>query len=62
MKIGITFKERIEALVHPIDCVYDSDSNAYHFRTRKHEIHEAVMKGMWQQMDESSSESDNDFI
>ena len=62
MKIGITYKERIEAVVHPIDCVYDADRNTYHLRTRKQETHEAVMKGMQQQMDESSSESDNDFI
>ena len=62
MKIGITYKERIEAVVHPIDCVYDADSKAYHLRTRKHKIHEAVMKGMRQHMDESSLESDNDFI
>ena len=62
MKIGITFNESIEAVVHPIDCVYDADTNTYHLRTRKHEIHEAVMEGMRQQMDESSSESDNDFI
>ena len=62
MKIGITYKERIEAVVHPIDCVYDADSNAYYLQIRKHEIHEAVMKGMRKQMDESSLESDNDFI
>ena len=62
MKIGITYKERKEAVVHPIDCVYDADSKAYHHRTRKHEIHKAVMKGMRQQVDESSSESDNDLI
>ena len=54
MKIGITYKEIIQAVVHPIDCVYDADSNAYHLQTRKHEIHEAVMKGMRQQMDEGS--------
>ena len=35
MKIGITYKERIEAVVHPIDCVYDADSNAYHLRRMK---------------------------
>ena len=62
MKIGITYKESIEAVVHPIDCVYDAHGNTYHLQTRKHEILEAVMKGMRQQMDESSSESDNDFI
>ena len=62
MKIGITYKERIEAVVHPIDCVYDADSNAYYLQIRKHEIHEGVMKGMRKQMDESSLESDNDFI
>ena len=62
MKIGITYKERIEAVVHLIDCVYVADGNTYHLRTRKHEIHEAVMKGMRQQMNESSLESDNDFI
>ena len=27
MKIGITYKESIEAVVHPIDCEYDADSN-----------------------------------
>ena len=27
MKIGITYKESIEAVVHPIDFVYDADSN-----------------------------------
>ena len=62
MKLGITYKESIEAVVHPIDFVYDADRNTYHLRTPKHEILEAVMKGMRQQMDESSSESENDFI
>ena len=54
MKISITYKESIEAVVHPIDCVYDADSNTYHLRTRKHEILEAVMEGMRQKMDGSS--------
>ena len=62
MKIGITYKESIEAVVHPIDFVYDADSNIYHLQTRKHEILEAVTKGMRQQMDKSSSESENDFF
>ena len=62
MKIGITYKESIEAVVHPIDFVYDADSKTYHLHTCKHEILEAVMKGMRQQMDESSSETENDFI
>ena len=53
MKIGITYKESIEAVVHSIDFVYDADSNTYHLRTRKHEILEAVTKGMRQQMNES---------